>query len=63
MYSEVNKKPGEEILQTEGEEKNDTIEECDCIYCMRSLKPRLQFVTTKGHRWYYQTQSRKNSHR
>jgi hypothetical protein len=62
MYSEMKKK---ELLsqesQTSGQEKTDDTE-CDCEFCLRSPKPRLQFESTRGHKFYYQTHSRKKGH-
>jgi hypothetical protein len=47
---------------TEPEKIADVDLECDCESCCRPAKPRLVFEKSTGHRWYYQTPSRKNGH-
>ena len=62
MYSEMKKKDLlSQELPANGQEKPEE-ELCDCELCLRPPKPKLVFEATRGHRWYYQTNSRKRSH-
>jgi hypothetical protein len=63
VYSEQKKEDLiAEKAQANGAETPEDIE-CDCELCLMQRKPKLTFESSKGHRWYYQTNSRKRTHK
>jgi hypothetical protein len=68
MRSEIKKDEllqDQENLQISGQENPNNSEAesmvCECEYCLRPSKPRLQFESAKGRRRYFQTRSKKEN--